>query len=105
MPHLKTVYSKFQNDPNVAFLLVSIDDDSKRLQRYLDEMKFPFAVARASSDEMQRAMGFNDLPSTFYVDATGIVRYQVLGFESHGDSDARVAWYIDQLEQSRKKAH
>jgi len=101
LPHLKTVYSKFQNDPNVAFLLVSIDDDTKRLQRYLDEMKFPFPVVRASSAEMQRAMGFDDLPSTFYVDRDHVVRYQVLGFESHGDSDARVSWYIDQLKQQR----
>ena len=105
MPHLKTVYSQFQNDPNVAFLLVSIDDDTKRLQRYLDEMQFPFAVARASSAEMQRAMGFNDLPSTFYVDTRHIVRYQVLGFESHGDSDARISWYIDQLKHGQKRAH
>ena len=97
MPHLKAVYAKFQNDPNVAFQLVSIDSDPKRLQRYLDEMKFPFTVVRASSAEMQRAMGFNDLPSTFYVDRGGVVRYQVLGFESHGDSDARVSWYVDQL--------
>ena len=97
MPHLKTVYSKFQNDPDVAFLLVSIDDDARRLERYLNEMKFPFPVVRASSAEMQRAMGFNDLPSTFYVGRNGVVRFQVLGFESHGDSDARVSWYIDQV--------
>jgi hypothetical protein len=62
-------------------------------------MKFPFEVVRASSEEMQRAMGFNDLPSTFYIDRKGIVRYQVLGFESHGDSDARVGWYIDQVKK------
>lgn len=90
-------------ESNVAFLLVSIDDDAKRLQRYLDDMKFPFPVARASSADMQRATGFNDLPSTFYIDRGGIVRYQVLGFESHGDADARVSSYIDQLKQA--KAH
>ena len=97
MPHLKSVYAKFQNDPKVAFVLVSIDDDAKRLQQYVDQMKFPFQVVHASSQEMQRAMGFNDLPSTFYIDPAGIVRYQVLGVESHGDSDARVSWYIDQV--------
>jgi len=105
LPHLKTVYSKFRNDPDVAFVLVSIDDDAKRLQRYLDDQKFPFQVVRASSVEMQRAMGFNDLPSTFYVDSRGIVRYQVLGFESHGDSDARISWYIEQLKRPQRRAH
>jgi len=99
LPHLKAVYTRFKNDPNVAFLLVSIDDDQKRLQRYLAEMQFPFPVVHAAKEEMERAMGFNDLPSTFYVDRDGVVRYQVLGFESHGDSDNRVAWYIDQLKK------
>ena len=99
MPHLKAVYTRFKNDPNVAFLLVSIDDDQKRLQRYLAEMQFPFPVVHAAKEEMERAMGFNDLPSTFYVDREGVVRYQVLGFESHGDSDNRAAWYVDQLKK------
>ena len=61
------------------------------------DAKVPMGDVVASSAEMQRAMGFNDLPSTFYVDRGGVVRYQVLGFESHGDSDARVSWYVDQL--------
>ena len=99
MPHLKTTYSRYRNDPGVAFLLVSIDDDPKRLQRYLNEMQFPFPVAHAAREDVERAMGFDDLPSTFYVDRDGIVRYQVLGFESHGDSDNRVAWYVDQLKR------
>jgi hypothetical protein len=94
---LKSTYAKYRTDPGVTFLAVSIDDDMKRLQRYLAEMQFPFPIAHASKDDMERAMGFDDLPSTFYVDRSGIVRYQILGFESHGDSDARVSWYIEQL--------
>ena len=53
MPHLKASYAKYQNNPNVAFLLVSIDEDSKRLQRYLAEMKFPFPVARAKPADIE----------------------------------------------------
>jgi peroxiredoxin len=99
LPHLKTTYAKYRGDPDVAFLLVSIDDDARRLRRYLDEMQFPFPVVRAEKDEMERAMGFDDLPSTFYVDRDGIVRYQILGFEPHGDSDSRIGWYVDQVRQ------
>ena len=97
MPHLKTAYAKYQNDSAVAFVLVSIDDDEKRLQRYLAEMKFPFTVLRASKDEAQQKMGFDDLPATFYLDRDGIVRFEARGLESHGDSRERVSWYIDQL--------
>ena len=97
MPHLKASYAKYQTDPNVAFLLVSIDEDGKRLQRYLNEMKFPFAVARIDATAAQQEMRFDNTPSTFYVDRTGIVRYQITGGEPHGDSPNRVPWLIDQL--------
>jgi hypothetical protein len=99
LPHLKTAYSNYLNDPAVAFLLVSIDEDEKRLQRYLNEAKFPFPVARLDMERAERLMGFNNVPSTFYVDRDGIVRYQVTGAESHGDSPSRVSWYIDQLKK------
>jgi len=97
LPHLKAAYAKYQNDPKVAFLLVSVDEDPKRLQRYVGEMKFPFAVARLPIEEAERTMNFDNLPATFYVDPAGIVRYQIGGSESHGDSPARVTWFIEEL--------
>ena len=97
MPHLKASFAKYRSDPNVAFLLISIDEDSKRLQRYLDEMKFPFPVARVDGAIAQQLMGFDNTPTTFYVDRDGIVRYQLTGGEAHGDSPNRVPWFIEQL--------
>jgi len=99
LPHVKTAYQQYKDDPSVAFLLVSIDDDSKRLQRYLHDMQFAFPVARASKEDMERAMGFNDVPATFYLDKEGVVRYQIIGTEAHGDSPKRVSWFIDQLKR------
>ena len=99
MPHLKAAFLKYQNDPSVVFLLVSIDEDEKRLQRYLSDAKFSFAVARLAADQAEKQMNFDNVPSTFYVDRDGIVRYQVTGSEPHGDSPARVEWYIDQLKR------
>jgi len=101
LPHLKASYAKYQNDPKVAFVLVSIDEDMKRLQRYMNEMKFPFPVVRLSSEDAQRVMGIDNTPSTFYVGSDSIVRYMVVGGESHGDSPQRVSWYIDQLKSGR----
>jgi cytochrome oxidase Cu insertion factor (SCO1/SenC/PrrC family) len=101
LPHIKASYAKYQNDPSVQFVLVSIDEDSKRLQRYLDEMKFPFLVVRTTVEEAEKVMGIDNTPSTFYVDREGVVRYQIVGGESHGDSPQRVSWFIDQLKGSR----
>jgi cytochrome oxidase Cu insertion factor (SCO1/SenC/PrrC family) len=97
LPQLKSAYAKYQNDSNVVFLLVSIDEDAKRLRRYLEEMKFAFPVARASAEDVERTMKFDNVPATYYVDKGGVVRYQINGVESHGDSIGRVSWFIDQL--------
>jgi hypothetical protein len=101
LPHLKASFAKYQNDPKVLFVLVSIDEDMKRLNRYLNEMKFPFPVVRLSSDDAQSVMGIDNTPSTFYIGSDGIVRYMVVGGESHGDSPQRVSWYIDQLKSGK----
>jgi peroxiredoxin len=96
---LKKAYSEYQSDPSVSFLLVSLDTDPKRLQRFLDEQQFPMPVARASQADVQQAMGIDDVPATFYVDRQGVVRYQTRGVETHGDSAARVTWFIEQLKR------
>lgn len=69
LPQLKIAYAKYQNDPDVAFLLVSIDEDDKRLSRYLADMQFPFPVARLTAEVAEKQMGFDNVPATFYVDA------------------------------------
>ena len=104
LPQLKTAYAKYQNDPHVVFLLVSIDEDDKRLQRYLNDMKFPFPVARLTAEQAETRMGFDNVPATFYVDASGVVRYYLNGSESHGDSPTRVSWFIDQLKTMKNAA-
>jgi peroxiredoxin len=101
LPHLKKVYEQYQSDPEVAFLLVSLDSDPKRLQRFLDEQQFPMPIARASQAAMQEVMGFDDVPATFYVDKQGVVRYETRGVETHGDSAARVTWYLEALKGNR----
>jgi hypothetical protein len=52
-----------------------------------------------NAEKAEKLMGFDNLPATFYVDTHGIVRYYLNGTESHGDSPARVTWYIDQVKQ------
>jgi thiol-disulfide isomerase/thioredoxin len=97
LPHIKAAFARYQDNPNVMFLLVSVDDDEKRLARYLNEMKFPFPVARLPIETAMQALGFDNVPAAFYVDKEGIVRYQTNGTEQHGDSPSRVGWFIDQL--------
>jgi len=85
----------------VKFILVSLDDDPARLERYVAERKFAMPVARFSREQAANVFNVHDTPTTFYVDASGTIRYQVTGVEPHGDAVDRVTWYIDTLKSSR----
>jgi hypothetical protein len=66
----------------------------------------PLVTARGSArvnSREQAANVFNvhDTPTTFYVDASGTIRYQVTGVEPHGDAVDRVTWYIETLKAQR----
>jgi hypothetical protein len=97
LPLIQKAYEKYQADPKVRFILVSIDDDQARLEKYVAERKFAMPVARLGSAEAVKAFNVNDTPTTFYVDAAGTIQYQVVGTEPHGDAVDRVTWYIEKL--------
>ena len=85
----------------MAFLLVSLDTDPKRLERYLADMKFQIPVARSTQEFAEANFKVTDIPATFYVDRGGVVRYEARGLEVHGESEDRVQWFIEEL----KKQH
>jgi hypothetical protein len=101
LPHIEKAFEKYVNDDKVAFVLVSIDDDPERLAQYVAERKFKMTVARMSFDDAEKLMGVKNTPTGFYVDRTGVVRYETEGADTHGDAADRVTWYIEELKGSK----
>jgi hypothetical protein len=97
LPLIQKAYEKYQNDPKVRFILVSLDDDPKRLERYVAERKFAMPVLRYNREQATATFNVHDTPTTMYVDREGNIQYQVVGVEPHGDAVERVTWYIEQL--------
>lgn len=101
MPLIQKAYEKYQADPKVKFILVSLDDDPARLDKYVAERRFAMPVLRYNREQAMKLFNVHDTPTTFYVDATGTIRYQVTGVEPHGDAVDRVTWYIETLKAAR----
>lgn len=87
--------------PGVKFILVSIDDDPERLDKYVAERKFAMPVLRYNSEQAAKLFNVHDTPTTFYVDRSGTIQFQVTGVEPHGDAVDRVTWYIETLKAQR----
>lgn len=101
MPLIQKAYEKYQGAPGVKFILVSIDDDPARLEKYAAERKFAMPVLRYNSGQAAKLFNVHDTPTTFYVDKSGTIQYQVTGVEPHGDAVDRVSWYIETLKAQR----
>jgi thioredoxin-related protein len=101
LPLIQKAYEKYQGDPKVKFILVSLDDDPARLDRYVAERKFAMPVARYNREQAAKIFNVHDTPTTFYVDRSGTIQYQVTGVEPHGDAVDRVTWYIETLKAQR----
>ena len=85
----------------MKFILVSLDDDPARLDKYVAERKFAMPVLRYNSDDAAKVFNVHDTPTTFYIDRSGTIQFQVTGIESHGDAVDRVKWYIETLKAQR----
>ena len=101
MPLIQKAYEKYQGVPGVKFILVSLDDDPARLEKYVAERKFAMPVLRYNSEQAAKLFNVHDTPTTFYVDKSGTIQYQVTGIEPHGDAVDRVTWYIETLKAQR----
>jgi hypothetical protein len=97
LPLIQKAYEKYQGMAGVKFILVSIDDDPARLEKYVAERKFAMPVLRYNSAGAAKLFNVRDTPTTFYVDKSGTIQFQVTGIEPHGDAVDRVTWYIETL--------
>jgi len=103
LPLIQKAYEKYQGMPGVKFILVSLDDDPARLEKYVAERKFAMPVLRYNSEQAAKVFNVHDTPTTFYVDKSGTIQYQVTGIEPHGDAVDRVSWYIETLKDTERK--
>lgn len=87
----------------MKFILVSLDDDPARLDKYVAERKFAMPVLRYNSDDAAKFFNVHDTPTTFYIDRAGTIQFQVTGIEPHGDAVDRVKWYIERLRATEPK--
>jgi len=101
LPLIQKAYEKYQGMPGVKFILVSLDDDPARLEKYVAERKFAMPVLRYNREQAAKVFNVHDTPTTFYVDKSGTIQYQVTGTEPHGDAVDRVSWYIENLKAQR----
>lgn len=76
MPHISELYKSVQNEPDLEFLLIGIDNDIKKSADFLKGKSWTFPTAHASYG-LNQSLQSQSIPTTLVVNPAGkIVFYQ-----------------------------
>lgn len=105
-PIMKTVISRYKNDPNVKFLFIDTKEkpDPKKVKKILTDSEYPFQVAfDDAAYSTFKNYQMPGIPSKYVIDANGVIRYQELGLNTLKTADALADELSLMIEKSRNR--
>jgi thiol-disulfide isomerase/thioredoxin len=86
LPHLEKLYQRIKDRQDVLLLTLNVDDNIGAVEPFLKENKYSFPVLLAK-DMAERFLGALSIPRNWVVDRTGVLRYEMLGFDMTGGEE------------------
>ncbi|MES2489985.1 MAG: TlpA disulfide reductase family protein [Pseudomonadota bacterium] len=79
IPALDTLHQRYKAQ-GFTVLGVNVDTDRKSAQRMIDQLVPKFPIVFDPKGQWPEAFGLQDMPSSFLIDAKGVVRFVKKGF-------------------------
>jgi thiol-disulfide isomerase/thioredoxin len=86
LPHLEKLYQRIKDRQDVVLLTLNLDDNIGAVEPFLKENKYSFPVLLAK-DMVESFLGALSIPRNWVVDRTGVLRYEMLGFDMTGGEE------------------
>ena len=82
-PGMQKAVEKYQNDPDVAFLFINLDEPevSDKIRRRIHEAGYDFKVLMDPGSQVGPAYSVHGIPVKFIIDRKGIIRFRKGSFE------------------------
>ncbi len=81
LPHLQEFYEKTKNDPGVAVLAITTDENRALVAPFIRQQKYTFPVL--FDEGLRTKLEIRGIPTTFIVDPGGTIRLRMVGFNSN----------------------
>lgn len=88
MPSMQKIYSKYA-DKNLQLLAISIDNDTKLINKFLDndiQQKLRFPILFDEGKKVSSMYGTFQVPETYVIDKTGRIIDKAIGIKDWDDS-------------------
>lgn len=90
MPVMDATYQRYR-DRGLVVLGVNVDTDRKSAQRMLDQVQPTFPIAFDPDGKWPEAFGLKDMPTSYLIDAKGVVRYVRKGYRERDEQQLETA--------------
>lgn len=100
MPSIERLAAKFEGNPNVAFVLVSLDNDEEKIQEFIEKKNFRVPIYTPAGSIPPLFMERNSIPATFILNANGEIEKK--HFESYDWDRKSVVDLINKLSGTSK---
>lgn len=87
MPSIQKLFNSFRNNKNVAFVLVS-DEDEETVKKFIRKKKFDFPVYLRTT-EPPSLFASRGIPATFILDKSGRVLFKHIGSANWDDANCK----------------
>lgn len=82
MPNINKLYQNYQNDQDVLFLMISLDDDFDKAKAFREKKGFDFNVFEPQSN-LPKEFQSQGIPATFVLNKKGEISYTHMGMGSY----------------------
>lgn len=89
MPAIQSRFDRYQSE--FAVLAVNFDEPIEQVQPYVEQLGLTFDVLLDPAGEVQRLYRVRGYPTTYLVDAEGVIRIQHIGLMSEEQLDRYIA--------------
>lgn len=85
-PALDSLQKQFAAQ-GLIVLAVNVDEDTAKMDQFMKDHPVSFAVVHDASQKLVEAAGVEAMPSSFLVDAAGVIRFAHAGFKEESTPD------------------
>lgn len=78
MPYINSLYEKVQDQENLQFLMIAIDEDFLKTKTYINDKKFTFPVFHAHNG-LNSSLATEDIPMTLVINPEGNIVFSHKG--------------------------
>ncbi len=81
MPAVQKLFEELRNRTDVQVVIVSTDEKLSVITRFIAQTHYTFPVIQLSTEAVDKMVGIAGIPRTWMVDASGAVRFEMLGYD------------------------